>query len=277
MIDWLSADVSNLPLVTTHNLQCGQEMGEFRASHCSATQIGSPRYMETKTHFSQFVCSKSNKADPMLDWDELNGEQWLRDSTSKPKQSQTGTHSDTLPWYHHPPRMTPTVCCDWNNPGRECVCQKWLQAEVGASEGAAEQGELSGLNQPSERNERGHVYEEVIPRGNRADRIVSVSVWRGLWGLEGRGGGGGGARGLWEWMVLAVLFKTLSTNHVLMENKWTIWPVLQLNSPCLRQTEPVIIHLLKFGAASRHPEDWSCITHYLTSMWPDCTNSQALR
>lgn len=215
----------------------------------------------------------------MLDWD---GVEWrtvtlssFGDSDFKPKQSQTETHSDTLPWYHHPPWRTPTRCCDWNNPGRECVCQKWLQAGVGASEGATEQGELSGLNQPSERNERGHVYEEVIPRGNRAECIVSVSVWRWLWGLGG-GGGGGGAQGLRELMVCAVSFETLRINYVVIENEWTGWQVLQLSSPCLRHTEPVIIHLLKFGAASKHPDDRSCVTHHLTSMWPECKNSQAL-
>lgn len=47
----------------------------------------------------------------------------------------------------------------------------------------------------------GHVYEEVIPRGHRAECIVSVSVWRwqGRWW-----GGGGGPRGLWELMAGSV-------------------------------------------------------------------------
>lgn len=59
------------------------------------------------------------------------------------------------------------------------------------------------------------MYEEVIPRGNRAECIVSVSVWRWLWRL----GGGGGAQGLRELMVCAVSFETLRINYVVIENE----------------------------------------------------------
>lgn len=54
-------------------------------------------------------------------------------------------------------------------------CRPQKNTLKGAREGAIKQGQCShSLNQPSERNERGHVYEEVIPRGNRAGCIVSV-------------------------------------------------------------------------------------------------------
>ena len=57
----------------------------------------------------------------------------------------------------------------------------------GSREGAINQRQCShSLNQPSERNERGHVYEEVITRGNRAVLCVCVCVCVG---------GGGGSRG----------------------------------------------------------------------------------
>lgn len=56
----------------------------------------------------------------------------------------------------------------------------------GARAGVRNQGQCShSLNQPSERNERGHVYEKVITRGNRAGRVC-VCVC---------GGGGGGSEG----------------------------------------------------------------------------------
>lgn len=70
----------------------------------------------------------------------------------------------------------------------------------GGREGAINQRQCShSLNQPSERNERGHVYEEVITRGNRAVLCVCALV-------EVVGAGAGGPPGLLELMVGLVYF-----------------------------------------------------------------------
>ena len=76
--------------------------------------------------------------------------------------------------------MCPSICNDRR------LEPKTLKGGGGSSrEGAINQRQCShSLNQPSERNERGHVYEEVITRGNRAVLCVCVCV-----------GGGGGSRG----------------------------------------------------------------------------------
>lgn len=58
------------------------------------------------------------------------------------------------------------------------------------------------------------MYEEVIPRGNRTERIVSGSVWRWLVWFQG----GGGAQGLRKLMVCVASQETLRKNYGLKEN-----------------------------------------------------------
>lgn len=87
---------------------------------------------------------------------------------------------------------------------QECVhqgslpcCRLGPNGLKGAREGAIDQRQCShSLNQPLERNERGHVCEEVIPRGNGFGFIVWVCVL-----AEVVGAGGGGPLGLLELMV----------------------------------------------------------------------------
>lgn len=76
---------------------------------------------------------------------------------------------------------------------QKCVRQlslQWLQATAqhfeGGQRGSHKPGTVHGLNQPSERNERGHVYEEVITRGNRAGCFVSVCVLVEVVGAGGK-------------------------------------------------------------------------------------------